>query len=141
MAEQNQPTVEAQPEQLLYARILEIGMYIGLFLLFVTFALYVLRLVPAYVDHSELPRLWQLNVHDYLQTANIETGWGWLKMLRYSDFLNFLGIAILGGTTIICYLAIIPTLLKKGDKVYAFLALLEALVLILAASGILAAGH
>ena len=62
-------------------------------------------------------------------------------MLGKGDFLNFIGIAILGGVTIICYLAIIPTLLRKKDKAYVAMAFLEVLVLTLAASGILAVGH
>ena len=62
-------------------------------------------------------------------------------MLGKGDFLNFIGIAILGGVTIICYLAIIPTLLRKKDKAYVAMAFLEVIVLSLAASGILAVGH
>ena len=62
-------------------------------------------------------------------------------MVGKSDFLNFIGIAILGGITIICYLAIVPTLLRKQDYAYVSMAVLEVLVLTLAASGILAVGH
>ena len=62
-------------------------------------------------------------------------------MLGYGDFINFVGIVILAGITIVCYIAIIPTLLRDNDKVYAGLALVEAVVLGLAASGILAVGH
>jgi hypothetical protein len=43
--------------------------------------------------------------------------------------------------TIICYLAIFPVLWRNNDKVYAVFALLEALILALAASGFLAVGH
>ena len=57
------------------------------------------------------------------------------------DFLNFGGIAILGGSTILCYLAIVPTLVRKKDNAYLAMTLLEVLVLTLAASGILAVGH
>jgi hypothetical protein len=62
-------------------------------------------------------------------------------MLRYGDFLNFIGIAMLAGVTIVCYAAIIPMLLKRKDKVYALLALLEVVVLVLAASGVVSGGH
>ena len=62
-------------------------------------------------------------------------------MLGKSDFLNFSGIAILGGITVICYLAIVPTLLRKRDHAYLVMTLLEVFVLGLAASGILAVGH
>jgi hypothetical protein len=61
-------------------------------------------------------------------------------MLGKGDFLNCVGIAILGGITILCYLAIAPTLFRKKDNVYLVMTLLEALVLALAASGILAVG-
>jgi hypothetical protein len=62
-------------------------------------------------------------------------------MLAKGDFLNFVGIAILAGVTIICYLAIVPTLLRKKDRAYLTMAIVEVLVLALAASGILSVGH
>jgi hypothetical protein len=62
-------------------------------------------------------------------------------MLRYGDFINFIGIAILAGVTIMCYAAIVPTLLRNKDTVYAIIAVLEVIILGAAASGILAAGH
>ena len=61
-------------------------------------------------------------------------------MVRYGDFINFIGIALLAGVTIVCFLAIAPVLWKNGDKWYACFALLEALILGLAASGILSVG-
>lgn len=135
------PSLKASPEQLRYAAILEKGMLFGLAILLITFAIYVFGIMNAYISPAKLPQYWKLNVHDYLQKANIEPGWSWLGMLQYGDFINFIGITILAGVTIICYLAIFPTLWRNNDKVYAVLALLEALILTLAASGILAVGH
>ena len=62
-------------------------------------------------------------------------------MLKYGDFVNFIGIAMLAGVTIFCYAAIVPTLLKNNDKVYAILAIIEVIILSAAASGLLAVGH
>ena len=140
---------EAQSEQLLYAKVLEIGMYIGLVILFITFGVYVSGIMAPAVPLDQVSSYWHLGVHDYLETVNQNhlqlahppTGWAWLTMLGKGDFLNFIGIAILGGVTIICYLAIIPTLLRKKDNAYVAMALLEVIVLSLAASGILAVGH
>lgn len=67
-------------------------------------------------------------------------GWKWLGMLGKGDFLNFLGIAFLSGVTILCYIRIVPILFRKGDTIYAILAILEVLVLVLAASGLLKSG-
>jgi hypothetical protein len=131
----------ASEEQILYANVLEKGMYIGLLVLLITFVLYVLGIPDPYLSFENLPKYWQMSSSEYLHTAEVEDGWAWVSMLGYSDFLNFLGIAILAGVTIICYLAIVPTLIRKNDYVYATIAVLEVLVLGLAASGILAAGH
>ena len=133
--------LEAGPEQLLYASILAKGMYIGLLILFITFALYAFSIMKPYIPLDQISHYWGMNVHEYLEHAKIGTGWSWVGMLNYGDFINFIGVAILAGVTIICYLAIVPILLKSNDKVYAVLAVLEALVLSLAASGILAVGH
>jgi hypothetical protein len=78
---------------------------------------------------------------DYLHMEHSPTGWAWVTMLTKGDFLNFVGIAVLSGITIICYLAIVPTLLRKKDGAYVTMAIVEAIVLVLAASGILSVGH
>ena len=141
MSEKQPAILEASPEQVLYARILEIGMYLGLLVLFVTFGLYGFGIVDAYIRLDKISNYWSMNVNDYLKHAEIKAGWAWLGMLKYGDFINFIGVAMLAGVTIICYAAIVPTLLKNNDKVYAILAVLEVIILSAAASGILAVGH
>ncbi len=141
MDEKQPAMLEASPEQLLYARILEIGMYFGLLILFVTFGLYAFGIVDPYIPLDKISNYWSMNVNDYLEHAEIKAGWAWLGMLKYGDFINFIGVAILAGVTIICYAAIVPTLLKNNDKVYAILAVLEVIILSAAASGILTVGH
>ena len=140
---------ETQSEQLLYARVLEIGMYIGLAILFITFGLYASGILAPAVPLDEISNYWNQDVHEYLEAVNRDhlhlehppTGWAWVGMVGKGDFLNFIGIAILGGITIICYLAIVPALLRKRDFAYLAMAILEVLVLSLAASGVLVVGH
>ena len=142
-------SVEANEEQLLYAKILAIGMYLGLGILLVTFALYVTGIMAPAVPIQELPNYWTLSAHDYLVAINndflhregIVVGWGWMALLNMGDYLNFVGIALLALVTIACYLGILPTLFRKKDWVYATIAILEVLVLVLAASGKVTGGH
>jgi hypothetical protein len=141
VGEKQHVLLEATSEQLLYARILEIGMYIGLLILFITFGLYTFGILDPYIPLDKISNYWSMNVHDYLKHAEIKAGWAWLGMIKYGDFINFIGVAILAGVTIICYASIVPTLLKNNDKVYAILAVLEVIILSAAASGILAVGH
>jgi len=147
------PGKPAQPEadanQLLYANILAKGMYLGLGILLVTFALYLGGILEPGVPIDDLPRLWTLSAHDYLETVNHEflhredlvTGWRWMGLLGMGDYLNFIGIALLAAVTIVCYLGILPGLIRRRDVIYATIAALEVVVLILAASGIVAVGH
>ena len=141
MDEKSTASLEATPEQILYAKILEWGMYLGLLILFITFALYTMGIMDPYIPMHKISNYWSMNVHDYLEHAGIKDGWAWLGMITYGDFVNFIGIAILAGVTIICYAAIVPTLLRNKDIVYAVLAVLEVVILSAAASGILAVGH
>lgn len=136
-------------EQLLYAKILAIGMYLGLGTLLVTFTLYVTGIVTPAVPIEELPNYWTLSAHEYLEAINhdflhresIVVGWGWLAVLNKGDYLNFAGIAFLALVTIACYLGILPTPFRKKDWIYGTIAILEVLVLVLAASGIVTGGH
>ena len=140
---------KSQSEQLLYARVLEIGMYIGLAILFITFALYVTGALAPVVPLDQVANYWNQGVNEYLEAVNRDhlhmehppTGWAWVTVVGKGDFLNFVGISILGGITIICYLAITPMLWRKRDFAYLVMVILEVLVLSLAASGLLNVGH
>lgn len=131
---------QASEEQLIYAAVLDKGMKLGLLGIVATYALYIFGVMDPYVPINDLPKFWSMPVKEYLAATNIHPGWAWLGMLGKGDFVNFIGIAFLAGVTVICYIAIMPIFLRKKDKVYFTLALLEVLVLSLAASGILKAG-
>jgi len=142
-------TAQADEDQLVYANLLAKGMYLGLGILLVTFILYMTGLVQPAIPIDELPRLWTLSAHEYLETVNHEflhrpevvDGWGWIALLNKGDYLNFIGIALLSAVTIFCYLRILPNLFRKKDVIYATIAVLEILVLTLAASGLVVVGH
>ena len=141
--------LNADEEQFLYAKVLGYGMLLGLAILLLTFLLYATGIMAPAIPKDTLANYWQYSAHHYLEVVEEEylhlgrlcDGWTWTRLLGKGDYVNFIGIATLSAITILCYLAIIPTLLRKGDKVYAIIALLEALILSLAASGILAVGH
>jgi hypothetical protein len=138
-----------QEDQLLYAKVLAIGMYVGLAILFITFGLYVSGIMAPAIPLDQVSNYWHLGVNEYLEVVNRDflrlehapTGWAWVNMVGKGDFLNFIGIAVLAGITIICYLAIVPSLLRQKDNAYVSMVLVEVVVLAFAASGLLAVGH
>ena len=146
---ENKKLDAASEEQMLYAVWLEKGMLIGLALLVISFSLYVFGIIEPVIPLDQISNYWKLPVKEYLTAVNNDflhmahppTGWAWLKLIGKSDFLNFLPIAILSGITILCYGVIVPVFKRKGEKAYMIMSIAEALILALAASGILAAGH
>ncbi len=131
---------QATEEQILYANILNKGMIVGLIGLVVTFVIYGAGILDPVIPLEEVQNYWVMPVADYLEQTGIHAGWAWLGNLGKGDMLNFLPIAFLSLLTIICYLAIIPGLIKKKDTAYVALAIVEVLVLVVAASGILGSG-
>lgn len=131
---------KASPAQILYANILFWGGWSALALLFLTFLIYVFGILDPYVPMDQITQLWQGSSHHYVEAANIPVGWNWLALLGKGDFLNFIGIVILAGLTIVCMVPLIPMFLKDKQPVFAVIAFLEILVLVLAASGIVGGG-
>lgn len=136
----NKPDTNAPAEQIAYANILFYGCWSGLALMLITYVLYVTGIMDPYVSMDNVIKYWGLPVGQYLADNNVPTGWGWATLLSNGDFLNFLGIALLGGLTIVAYIPVIFAYLKKKDFVFAVIALLEVLVLCFAASGIVGGG-
>ncbi len=130
----------ATEEQILYANILNKGMLIGLLGLVVTFIIYGAGILKPVIPLAEVQNYWVMPVGDYLAKTGIQAGWAWLGNLGAGDMLNFLPIAFLSLLTIFCYLAIIPGFLRKKDTAYAVIAIVEVIVLVVAASGILGSG-
>ncbi len=135
-----QENVHASAEQTAYANILFYGCWCGLAVILVIYFLYVTGIIAPYVPLEQIPQIWNHSVRHYLEANKVPTGWGWTSLLGYGDFLNFIGVVILAGLSIICYIRIIPSLFRKGDKVMGVIALLEVLVLLVAASGIVGSG-
>lgn len=131
---------KASEEQMAYAGVLNIGMWSGLALLIVTFFVYISGLLPSFVPIDDLPKYWTMRVHDFNAALHAPTGWGWTAFIGNGDYLNFIPIAILAGLTLLCYLVILPILIRKKDTPYVVIAVVEVLVLALAASGLLKVG-
>lgn len=131
---------QATEEQILYANILNKGMLIGLLGLIVTFIIYGTGILEPAIPLDQVQHYWVMPVADYLHQSGIHAGWAWLGNLGKGDMLNYLPIAFLSLLTIFCYLAILPGLIRKKDTAYVVLAIVEVIVLVVAASGILGSG-
>lgn len=130
-----------QAEALRYAFLLDWGTRIGLLALVISFVAYVFELLVAHVPLDQLPHAWHLPVGAYLEKTATPTGWGWLALAHKGDLSGLIGISLLAGCSLPPLLGLIPMYLKQGDRVYAAICAAIVLVLVLAASGVLTAGH
>lgn len=128
-------------EQLRYARILDLASRIGFVALVAGFVAYVLGWLEAHVTVDQLPQLWTLPLSEYLVRTETPAGWGWIARLHKGEFAALVGIAILAGCSALCLAAIVPVYARRRDRVYAGICILEIVVLLLAASGVLTVGH
>lgn len=137
-----QANLSARPskEQTIYANILVLGVWVGLAVLFVTYAIYLSGFMPSHVDMAVVTQNWDKGVNAYLEITHSPHGWGWTALLSKGDFLNYLGFAFLALLTLVCYLVILKGYIVKKDWIYAGIAFLEIVVLSLAASGLLGTG-
>ena len=104
----------------------------------VAFLAYAGHLLPAYVPLEALPRYWSLPVHKFIEATGAPSGWTWLGDLGYGDGLNLAAIALLGLVTPVCYARLVPALIAERDWLQAGLALAQLVVLLAAASGMVA---
>jgi hypothetical protein len=131
----------AAPEQSLYARCLEWGTRAGLIFVVAAFAAYVFGVLEPLVPLSQLPTVWDLPVSRYLAATGAPTGWGWLFSLGKGESLNLAGVALLALVTLACFASILPSLLRRGERLLTVLAICQVIVLLAAVLSPLAGGH
>ncbi len=133
-------STKASPAQLCYANMLFYGCWSSLALMVITYVLYVSGIITPHVPLEQVTQLWGQRVDVYLAQGNIPTGWGWLALIGQGDFMNFIGIVLLAGMTIICYVPLVFAFIRSKEPIMFWVAVGEIVVLCVAASGIFGSG-
>lgn len=127
--------------QATYARWLDVATRAGFAISLAAFLVYVSGMVEPFVPLEQLPRLWTLPAARFVAATGEPTGWGWLGLLGYADFLNLAAVALFGIVTLACYARMVPLLFAAGERLQAFIALAQVLVLAAAAAGFFTGGR
>lgn len=125
----------------MYARWVGRGTQLGLGALVAGFLAYAFALLEPLVPVHELPELWHLPAEDYARASGAPRGWKWISFLHKGDYLNLLGVALLGLVTVGSYARLLIALLARRAFLPAALSIAQILVLAAAVSGFFAAGH
>lgn len=129
------------PEQNRYAEWLRWSGWFGLTLLIVASLLYVAGVLAPHVPVKELPRVWLMSSRDLATHVGGHGHWDWVVLLYKGDMLSLLGIAVLAGCSAAPLLAVVGIYLRRGERLFAALCVLQVAILVLAASGLVSVGH
>jgi hypothetical protein len=140
MDTQNKEALKPSREQIIYANLLIIGVWAGIFILVTTYAIYLTGILPSHVELALIPKLWGKGVGEYLEITHSPHGWGWVPLLVKGDFLNYIGFVLLALMTIFCYMVLVRGYVRQKNWIFLVIAILEIIVLSVAASGILGSG-
>lgn len=121
----------------LYANMMQVFSIGGMVLLLLSFSFYIAGVPRTDVSPERVVELWHLDAESFSEATGTDAGWRWVSRLPSGDTLAFASLVFLALATIGVMIALVPAYVKSGDPRFAAIAGLEALVLALAASGLL----
>lgn len=135
------PAADARPPldpvQDAYAGLLVWFVRVALLALFVTFVLYAAGVVPSELPVSEVPDSWHLSAEEYAAATGAPAGWAWIGALGEGRTLAFAALVLFPLGTLVMVTAAIVLYLRNRVPAYAVITLLELVVLVIAATGVL----
>lgn len=119
-----------------YARWLDALTKLAFLVTLATFFLYVSGLAAPRIPVADLPQLWRLPLDEYLARTGAPTGWAWAAELARGESLSQVGLALFACVVLLCNLAVLVPLARRGERLLAALVAAQALALAIAASGL-----
>ena len=126
--------------QLLLSKLFRGVVLIGFVLILAGFIFYVSGLFPSTIPVSKISSYWHLSAKEYVNTTKITPKWGWVKELGSGDVQSLASLVFMSLSAPVCLIVMAVAFLRERDRVYAVLAILQSIILIISASGIVA-GH
>lgn len=118
-----------------FARVELWGVRVGIIGMIVTFALYLTGLVQPFIAPSRLTGLIGGGVTAYVRDNQVPTGWDWLSLIERSDMLSLASLVFMVGVIAAAYVALVPVLIRQGNRIYLGIVIAQLGVFFLAAFG------
>jgi len=133
--------LHADRVQMAYARVLSWTSTFGIIFIIAGYLIYVFQLLPFAVAPEAIAAQWHLRAAELHKAVPVPSGWDWIGQLGRGDVLSYASIVYLSSATIICLGAIIPVFIREKDHIYTTVTILQVLVLLFAATGVISGGH
>ncbi len=127
--------------QRVYGQVLHWVSTLGIVFVILGFASYILELLPLKVPIQDIAQNWHLGAEELNRQFNLPTGWSWVSDMLHGDILSFASVVYLSAGTIICLAAVTVVFIREKNTIYTTITVLQILVLVFAASGIIGSGH
>lgn len=115
--------------------------HFGLAAMVILFLIYISGILPGKKAPEEIVPLLKEPASVFIEKTGLKTGWSWVYDLNYGDTLSFAAIAFIAAVSIFLFVILTPAFFKRKLNIYGWIAVVQFLVFVLAASGLVSGGH
>ena len=120
----------ASDTQLILARLYRYTSIIGLLIMTAAFILYTSGILPSSVPSDKVGSYWHLDSGAYAEKTGNPVGWNFLRNLTSGESLSFGSLVFMAVAVIVCLTIMIAVFLRKREKLFALIVLLQVVVLL-----------
>lgn len=141
MSESREVLLNESEELDRYATVVRFGSLIALGVIVIAFILDMTGLVPPAVPHEVVMANWGKSHEAYAAATGRPIGWASLVGVAHADVATMAGIVMLLLLSITALASVLPIAVRKRDWLFGTMAVVQILVILLAAAGVLAGGR
>mgnify|MGYP006269196933 CR=1 FL=1 len=144
MTDADRKGVYADRVQLAYAGTLEFMSHAIIIVMAIGFVLYVFQLLPLTVPVDTVAGNWHLNATKLQMKIHHHSGWSCfsdLQTILHGDAVSYASVVFLSMATMLCLATASMAFFREKNHLYLTITILQVLVLLFAASGMLISGH
>ncbi len=130
--------------QLVYAKTLDYVAHSIIVVMAIGYFLYLTQLLPLSVPIETIAGNWHLSAAKLQAKLNLSCGWDCFTApagIIHGDILSYISVIFLSLSTLICLASAVAAFISEKKYLYSTIAILQVLVLLVAASGIMSGGH
>ncbi|NTW52785.1 MAG: DUF1634 domain-containing protein [Chlorobiaceae bacterium] len=130
--------------QLVYAKTLDYVAHSVIVVMAAGYFLYLTGMLPLSVPIETIAGNWHLSAANMQAKLNLPCGWGCFTSpagILHGDIMSYISVIFLSLATLICLVSALLVFFSEKKHLYSVITILQVLVLLVAASGIMSGGR
>ncbi len=144
MTDKKGEKIYADRVQLAYAKTLDIVAHAVMLVIGAGYLLYIMQLLPLSVPIETVAGNWQLSSSELQAKLHLFSGWSCfasLPLLLHGDAVSYASVVMLSMATILCLATAVIVFFREKNHLFLMIAILQVVVLLVAASGVMTQSH